>query len=534
LSNRPHVSALPDTLHGLLEARATAWPDREFLLEKERSWTFGVLDRHANQIAHFLQAKGIQSGDRVVVLMSGCEAYLALWFAISKVGAVEVPINPAYRGELLRHLLATAEMKIAVVDSAFRRDFDVVNEGLSTNAEVIDASHITHDSEQVKRSSGAHLAAPVSLTRSDPACVIFTSGTTGLSKGVVMSHHHQLSFGLFFAEIVIFEEDDIAYNFLPFFHIAAKFLTLGAMLSGGRMVVLPAFSRSRFWEDVRQYKATLCVAVGGLCHLLNSAPEAPTDAENPLRLIYAVPVPWEFKERFEARFGLKFVEGFGGTESNLVAYSRLDEDTPRNSCGRVSPHFEMTIRNERGDECEPGQPGEFCIRPRYADTTMTGYLGLPEKTLEIMKDYWFHTGDRGWVDSNGYFFFMDRLKDAIRRRGENISSFEVERLLNGHPAVAECAVVPVPSELGEEEIKAVVVRREGTALEPEQLLRYAAEAMPHFMVPRFVEFRTELPRTPTLKVRKVELREQGITASTWDCEKAGFRITRDGLRKISG
>ncbi|MGE0094206.1 MAG: AMP-binding protein [Alphaproteobacteria bacterium] len=511
-----------------------SWPERDFLLGRERRWTFGALNRHANQVARFLRERDVRPGDRVVVVMPASEAYLALWFAISKVGAVEVPINPAYRGELLRHLLLTAGMKLAIVDSAFRRDFDAVNQGLPVFAEVVDASHVVYGADQIEKLSDTNLSVPAQPRRSDPACVIFTSGTTGLSKGVVMSHRHQMSFGLFFAEIVGFREDDIAYNFLPFFHIAAKFLTLGAMLSGGQMVLLPVFSRSRFWDDVREYKATLCVAVGGLCHLLNSAPETPADADNSLRLIYAVPVPWEFKESFENRFGLKFVEGFGGTESNLVAYSRLDEDTPRNSCGRVSPHFEMTIRDERGDECEPGQPGEFCVRPRHADTTMTGYLGLPEKSLEIMKDYWFHTGDRGWVDGNGYFFFMDRLKDAIRRRGENISSFEVERLLNGHPDVAECAVVPVPSELGEEEIRAVVVCREGATVDPEKLLRYAAEVMPHFMIPRFVEFRAELPRTPTLKVRKVELREQGITANTWDCEKAGFRITRDGLRKISG
>ncbi|MFC5359408.1 AMP-binding protein [Azospirillum himalayense] len=526
MSSQNRIRSLPRTLHSLLEMRASERPDHPFLMASGQTWTFAELDRHASRLAHGLKRRGVGKGDHVLVMMAGSPAYLALWFAVSKLGAVEVPVNGAYRGAMLRHVLQTAQVRLAIVEDAHRAVFLEASDGLVDPAAVLDPDALFTESDEDGPFASADVAA------GDPAGIIFTSGTTGPSKGVVMSHRHQMSFGLFFSEITGFRADDVAYNYLPFFHIAAKFLTLGTMLAGGRMALRPVFSLSRFWSDVHEYGVTVCVAVGGLCHLLNSAPERPTDAENPLRLIYAVPVPWEFKERFEARFGLELVEGYGGTESNLVAYSRLGEDTPRGSCGRPSDHFEVVILDEDGHEVPRGEAGEICVRPRHPRTVMTGYLGLPEKTLEAFDGCWLHTGDRAYMNEDGYVFFLDRMKDAIRRRGENISSFEVERMLNAHPDVAESAVVPVPSEVGEDEVKAIVVLREGSRLTPEALLRFAVETMPYFMVPRFVEFRAELPRTPTMKVRKVELRSEGRTDGTWDCEQAGLRITRRGLEPL--
>ncbi len=521
------VRSLPPTLHGLLEMRASEHPDHPFLMASGQSWTFAELDRHANRLAHALKRRGVGKGDHVLLMMAGSPTYLALWFAVSKLGAVEVPVNSAYRGAMLRHVLQTAQVRLAIVEEAHRAVFLEASDALIAPGDVLDPDALFTEADDDGPFAGA-----ADVAAGDPACVIFTSGTTGPSKGVVISHRHQMSFGLFFSEITEFRADDVAYNYLPFFHIAAKFLALGTMLAGGRMALRPVFSLSRFWSDVHEYGATVCVAVGGLCHLLNSAPERPNDAENPLRLIYAVPIPWEFKERFEARFGLELVEAYGGTESNLVVYSRRGENTPRGSCGRPSDHFDVAILDEDGCEVPCGEAGEICIRPRHPRTVMTGYLGLPEKTLEAFDGCWFHTGDRAYMNEDGYIFFLDRMKDAIRRRGENISSFEVERMLNAHPDVAESAVVPVPSEVGEDEVKAIVVLHKGSSLTPEALLRFAVETMPYFMVPRFIEFRAELPRTPTMKVRKIELRTEGRTGGTWDCEQAGLRITRRGLEPL--
>ena len=531
MSCYPNVSHLPNAIHQLLEQQAQSQPDKEFLRIDGRCWTFRELNMHALVIAHALRRRGVGGGDHVVVMMQSSELYIALWFAISKIGAVEVPVNSACRGEILRHILRTVKAKVALVDVDYRAQFDTAAQGILAPEAITDPQRgdFVWNEEQIEAIKDSDFG--VKPQSSDPACVIFTSGTTGLSKGVVISHHHQLSFGLFFSEVVHFRPEDVAYNFLPFFHIAAKFQTLGAMLSGGRMMLRPVFSVLRFWQDVREGQATLCVAVGGLCHLLNRVPPAPDDANNPMRLIYAVPVPWEFKESFEARFGLQLVEAYGATESNLVIYSRVGENTPRGSCGRASEHFEISIRDERGVETPRGTAGEIWARAREPNTMMTGYLGLPEKTLETMQGDWFRSGDRAFMDENGYVFFLDRMNDAIRRRGENISSFEVERALNAHSSIAEVAVVPVKAEVGEDEVKAVVVLKPGAELSPQALLEFAIQSMPYFMVPRFIEFRADLPRTPTMKVKKVELRNEGCTATTWDCETAGIKITRRGLEK---
>ena len=514
---------LPTTVHALLDWRAGRDPQRVYVEIGDQNWTYGEVDRMSRRLATQLAATGVSADDRVLVLMPASALHLGLWFAISRLGAIEVPINPAYKGVLLRQLVETAAPAICVVDEAFQKEFRATCGGLLPDERILRPEDFADDGA-VDVTLATDSAGP-----RDTSCIIFTSGTTGRSKGVMMSHSHQLSFGVAFAEIVDLAEDDVAYNFLPFFHIAAKFVALGTMFAGGRMLLRAGFSVSSFWNDVRAHGVTVCAAVGGLCHMLNSQSRSDKDADNPLRLIYAVPVPWEFKTDFEKRFGVDFVEGYGGTECNLVAYSRPSETTPRSSCGRPSPNFHVEVQDELGYARGPGEPGEICVRPKHPGTMMNGYIGMPDKTLETMDDFWFHTGDRGFFDEGGYLFFLDRLKDAIRRRGENISSFEVERILNSCDVVAESAVVPVPSELGEDEVKAFVVLKRPDAASEEDIFRYAAENMPYFMVPRFIEFLPELPRTPTMKIRKIDLRTAVNGPATWDSAKAGLRAGRHGV-----
>lgn len=520
------------TVHGVLEEQAHLAPQHPFLTADGEIWTFDRLNRAANRLARGLMTKfGVARGDRVALMMAGSVEYVVAWFAIAKAGAVEVPINTAYKGDLLRYILDRAAVKCAIADAQFvdelskmlREDQPIIVNGAAKGS--LDLRDVP-----VPAQGEGDLNPDLGVQGSDPACIIFTSGTTGPSKGVVITHHHEVSFGVFFDEIVGMRSDDVAYNYLPFFHIAAKFLTLGPMLVGARMILVPIFSVSRFWPDVRQHNATICVAVGGLCHMLRSQPEQPDDADNTLRTVYAVPVPAEFQEEFERRFGVVLVEGYGATESNLVVYSRPGE-TPKGSCGRASPHFEVTIRDENGFALPTGASGEICVRPRLPNTLLAGYLGMPEKTLEVMKDFWFHTGDRGVIDETGHVFFQDRIKDSIRRRGENISSFEVERLLNAHASVAESAVVGVRAAMGEEDVLAVLVAREGSNLTPDALFNFAQETMPYFMVPRYIRLIDQLPRTPTQKVRKIELREEGVTADTWDCERNGYRISSKSQKR---
>lgn len=514
---------MPPSLHALLDLQVERYGENTYVTCDGQTVSYRALAKLSRELATRLIAAGVTKGERVMLVMPGSIMYLGLWFALSRVGAIETPVNPAYKGLLLRHLIEISSPCLCLIDDQNIDEFSAAAQGCATGR-IMSLSQflsmgLTCGEEHVS----------LDMRGRDTAGIIFTSGTTGRSKGVMMSHRQQMSFGQAFAEITSLDETDVTYNFLPFFHIAAKFVALGTMLTGGRMFLRAAFSVSSFWSDVKEHGTTVCQAVGGICHMLHSQPPTTFEANNPMRLIYAVPLPWEFRPDFERRFGLTLVEGYGGTESNLVAYSRPDDQPPRGSCGRPSPYFEIAIQDEEGNCCLPGEAGEICVRPRFPSTTMNGYFGVPEKTVEVTADCWFHTGDRGMIDADGFLFFLDRLKDAIRRRGENISSFEIERILNSHPAVAESAVIPVPAQLGEDEVKAVLVFKPDSSVSEEEIFQFSAANMPYFMVPRYIEVRTELPRTPTMKIKKAELKSECNGEATWDCEKAGLRVTRRGV-----
>ena len=526
----------------LLEESARARPDFPFLHFDGRDFSHAEMNNRANRMAAGLIALGLQPGTRVAVMMNSAPEYIDVWFAIAKAGAVEVPLNTAYKGEILSHMLNNTGAVMMVLDAEFlpavaaiaarcpalerfivRHEDGVVND--------VELPGARHDLADILLGAGDNLdleIAPETL-----ACIMFTSGTTGPSKGVMLTHKFEISFAAVYIDIVSLTAADVSYNMLPFFHIAGKFILISALLTGGRMILRERFSASHFWPDVRRHRVTVTVAVGGICHMLYAAPRQADDADNPLRMIYAVPRPHDVEDDFKSRFSLELTEGYGSTEANICVYTRPGETTPKGSCGRSAPEYEVKIVDAAGRECAPGEAGEFAVRPKYANTLMSGYYGMAEKTLEAFRHLWFHSGDKGMRDEAGYFYFLDRMKDAIRRRGENISSFEVERILNMHDHVAESAVVAVPAEAGEDDVKAVVVLNPGAQLSAAALLDYCVDAMPYFMVPRYFEFKPGLPRTPTQKIRKIELRSEGVTPATWDREQAGFRVTRHGLEKIA-
>ncbi len=533
-----HAALFPDEgwiIHRILEAKAAAKPDHPFMHYEGRDHTYAQMNARADRVAAGLAGLGITKGDRVAVIMQSSPAYIDVWFAIAKLGAIEIPVNIAYKGELLRHVLVTAGAVGIVFDDEFAAvvaDTDdscpdlvhhVVNPTLGAAAPTVPGEVRLAD-----LMAGDVPPPDVEIAHTDVACIMFTSGTTGPSKGVIIEHHFEWAFGVTIAEIVDIRADDVAYNFLPFFHVAGKFVLMAALMVDARMVLRQRFSVARFWPDIREFGCTITVAVGGICHMLNAEPERDDDADNPLRVIYAVPIPAEFQAEFEKRFGLVFIEGYGSTEANIVAASTPGV-SPNGSFGKAGRFYEIEIHDENDDPCPPGMPGEICVRSRRPGMLLTGYYKLPEKSLEATRNLWFHTGDQGVMDEDGWFFFLDRLTDSIRRRGENISSFEVERIVNTHEAVAEAAAIAVPSELQEDEVKVICVLKPGQSLTEEALLRFCVDQMPYFMVPRFVEFRDDLPRTSLTKVRKVELRAEGPSANTWDCEAHGLRITRNGL-----
>jgi crotonobetaine/carnitine-CoA ligase len=313
---------------------------------------------------------------------------------------------------------------------------------------------------------------------------------------------------------------------LPLYHTNAQCLTtITALIAEAQMVLSDKFSASRFWDDIRKYQATQFNYLGAVMPILAKQPERPDDIDNPVRIAFGAGCPQAVMEHVEKRFGLKCMEGFGMTEIGLPIHVSLHDRRP-GSCGKVLDIYEIGLVDDQDEEVPVGETGEIVFRPREPFTMMLEYYNMPEKTLESFRNLWFHTGDLAKKDEDGYFYFVDRKKDALRRRGENISSFEVERAINTHPKVLESAAVAVRSELAEDEVKICVVLKPGEVLTPEELIAYANDRMPYFAVPRFVEFLDSLPKTPTERVQKYQLKQAGITANTWDREKAGVHVRR--------
>jgi crotonobetaine/carnitine-CoA ligase len=366
----------------------------------------------------------------------------------------------------------------------------------------------------------------------DDAVLIYTSGTTGPSKGVLCSYAALWMFNRNFVWPDV-GEDDRFLQALPMFHMAGVGCTYAMLVRAGSVALLPAFDAKRFWQDVTRFGATTSAILHAMVSFLLSAPPGPEDADNPLRVAYMGPLSQV--EEFSRRFGVDVYTAFGMTEVPVPIRSGLNPTNER-SCGTaVDPTaFELVIADEHGIPVPAGQPGELLVRHRLPWVMNSGYRGMPEATSKAWAHGWFHTGDQFIEDSDGSFYFVDRVKDAIRRRGENISSFEVEQDALAHPEVEEVAAVAVPNPdvaagTGDEEVKVVVVRSKGSNLTPEALTQYLIERVPRHWVPRFIEFASELPRTPSFKVKKAELRAAGITATTWDRERAGVVLKRDRL-----
>jgi crotonobetaine/carnitine-CoA ligase len=325
-----------------------------------------------------------------------------------------------------------------------------------------------------------------------------------------------------YAETNRLDSDDVLMNFLPFFHIGAKFLTIAALGIDGRMHLQPRLSVTNLLEEVREHGVTNFIAVGGICGMLLSRPASPEDATTSLRVVYAVPDPASVHDEFESRFGCRLTSAFGSTEIGFPIMRFPEDPFIPGASGRPSPYYEVKIFDEYDNEVRANAVGEIVVRPKGPYLVASGYVGMPERTAETWRNLWMHSGDRGRMNEDGWLWFEDRASDSIRRRGENISSFEVESLIGQHPSVAEVVAVAVPSEAMEDEVRVLVIPRTGTYLTHEDLLKHCARTMPYFMIPRYFDIVEDFPRTPTAKVEKYKIRQTGLSSSTWDREEAGW------------
>ena len=540
--------ALPRERWTLVEAvrhQARAQGEREFLsFENRERFSFAEFDHFTDCLATALANLGLTAGDRILGLLTNSKEFMITMIATHKLRAVFVPVNTELRGGFLEHQIINSSPRIIVVDDNLMgrfSSFDPSETGIETVVGVGDESSpdisklgLLAEVSQVRMDSlldttpnTEKLADP---SPSDVCTIMYTSGTTGPSKGVLMPQGHCYLFALGIVAAMELTEQDRYFCCMPLFHANGLFMQVYAsLLAGSSCHVTKRFSVTDWLNIVREENVTVTNALGVMPEFIFRSPPSPNDRDHKMTRILAIPVAEEWGVAMQERFGVKLRQGFGMTEVNMVAYSDLDDPVMSGCAGPpLSDFFEVIIADPDSDvELPRDQVGEILVRPKIPFCFNVGYFKMPDKTVEAWRNLWFHTGDAGRMDSEGRLFFVDRIKDRIRRRGENISSYELEQTLNEYPGVIESAAVGlrVPGAGGEDEIKAVIAIN-GPSPDPEAFLDWCVPRMPRHTVPRYLEFVAELDKTASGKIRKQAIRDAGVTENTWDRESIGYVISR--------
>jgi crotonobetaine/carnitine-CoA ligase len=522
--------ALPTVLRHHASVRPNAvWLDAP---EESATWTYVEMLSAAERVGRNFLANGAAPGDRVVLVAQNSSRFIRTWIGTAVAGLVEVPINTAYEHDFLAHQVRTVEAKLAVIDDVFAERFVAVKEAADdiTKFWVIDTGE-QEKALRVLREAGWDAAPWDELERDaagelpvvkpqDLASVLFTSGTTGPSKGVAMPHAQMYFFADECVSLVRLTPQDAWMAVTPLFHGNAQFMAAyPTLVAGARFVVRSKFSASRWIDQIRESRVTVTNFIGVMMDFISKQDPRDDDADNPLRCVFAAPTAATLVQPMRDRYGIEaFVEVFGLTETSAPIISPYAEDRPAGAAGLAADEwFDVALVDPESDEeVGVGEIGELVIRPKVPFISSMGYYNMPEKTVEAWRNLWFHTGDALRRDADGWFYFVDRFKDALRRRGENISSYEIETSVLGHPGVVECAVIAVPAstEAGEDEVMAYVVLQEEVTVQ--QLWEHCEARIPSFAVPRFLRIVEELPKTPSQRVQKAKLRELGVTEDTYD------------------
>jgi crotonobetaine/carnitine-CoA ligase len=484
----------------------------------------------AGRVSCGLRELGIEPGDRVAVMMATRAEFLFAWFGILGAGAVEVPIHDAARGPGIAYILQTTGARALVVDEEHVEHVAPQIGDVETLERVIVVGQARSLPKPTIGFSELLSRQPVPFEELDPASpssILFTGGTTGPPKGVVLSHSHNLNIAQGFGELVGYAEDDVLYSVFPLFHANAKFMSLlAAMAAGAQLVIDRRFSASRFWETCQSQRITAFNGMGEMLRILLKQPEGEADLDNSVRMVIGAAAPTELVEQFEQRFNLAVLDVYGLTETGPVTAITW-KHRRAGSCGVPTPWYDVRVVDEHDVEVVPGEMGQIVVRPNRPHVMMEGYWGNETATLAAQRNLWFHTGDLAHQDADGFMWFHERGTDSIRRRGENVSAWEVERVLADHPGLLEAAVFGVPAEIGGQEVMVAVVPRPETQIAPESLLDYCTGRMPHFAVPRYVRFMDKLPRSHAQRVLKQELKAAGVAApGVWDREAAGYVVKR--------
>lgn len=526
----------------VLARQAQRWPEKLFLheLATDRRLTFGEMRAWASRTAHALHAAGAEKGQHIGVLMENSAEHIALFFGAATLGAVWAPVNTAARGDLLRYYLAHADCTMLLVDAAlYPRVAEVLDQlpllqriivvGQTRDAALPDARQTVEVLNFHQLPSEQATAPEFDVRCYDLLMLAFTSGTTGPSKASMLSHAAALTYGTGAAQAQGYHSGDVFYVCLPLFHNNALLASMAsALVCGGSVILSQRFSVSRFWTEIRDHRCTVTNLLGAMTSFLWSQPARDDDRGNHLRLVSMAPVP-RYAQAFEERFGLNIMSNYGLSDFGMAtSFTANDPKAKLGSIGRVRRGMQVRVVDDHDFEVPRGELGELVLRSDEPWRAAGGYYKMPEATLAAHRNQWFHTGDRGYCDEDGYFWFVDRKKDCIRRRGENISAFEVEQILMRHPAVAQAAVFPVSTDTNDEEVGVVIIRHQDQTLTPEDVIDHCARNMAYFMVPRYIEFRAELPTTANQKLEKFKLKQdfERDLANVWDREAAGIRVQR--------
>jgi crotonobetaine/carnitine-CoA ligase len=515
----------------MLMRQAARYGGRPLFVFEDTRWSYAEVADIAACSAGRFAAAGIARGDRVALLCGNRPEFIDLFLGLAWIGAVSVPINVAARGPQLEHMLKTSGARLLVLEREWLPALDFVDFGnlAVETIWVVDPgpdAPTQHESVPVRAMPKRTVPVPAARVRPhDLLTILFTSGTTGPSKGVCSPHAQFFWWGTMVARQLGLHEGDVLHTTLPLFHVNALGTFFQALLTGSTQVVERRLSVSNFWPALVASGATVTYVLGAMVPMLLSRPPCDDERRHKVRCALAPGVPAHLHEVFTERSGIVLLDGYGATESNAVIGSDAGSRNP-GWIGKLAEGFEARVVDDEDNAVPDGTPGELLLRADEPFAMAVGYFGMADKTVEAWRNLWLHTGDRVVRNADGCYRFIDRMKDSIRRRGENISSFEVERVIMSHPAVEIAAVFPVPSDLAEDEVMAAVVVKAGATLDGPALIRFCEGRLPYFAIPRFVDFVSDLPRTESGKVQKFKLREQGRSAATWDREAAGIEVRR--------
>lgn len=493
------------------------------------SWDYEETLTRTKQTAAYFASTGIKRGDLVLAWLPNGPAMLRTWFALNYIGAVFVPLNLDYRGRLLEHVIRETQSRVMLAHPELIERLKTIDTSelkkvlavggdsgrLGDTIEVI-GTQLDFDAEMIE---------PADVNVWDPQMVIFTSGTTGPSKGVLCPYLQMVTVGK--GSYGYMNEDDCILIDLPMFHVGGVSPAMAAITNCATMAVYDGFSTRDFWKRIKESNATTTSGlIGSMAAFLAKAPEQADEKDNPLRMLTCMLN--EQAIQVAKRYDFSLCSGFNMSELSVPLVTEVDCGVA-GSCGKPRIGCECRVVDQHDYECAPGEVGELIVRTDQPWETCLGYLNRPDATAAAWRNGWFHTGDLVRKDADGNFFFVDRLKDVVRRRGENVSSLEVESEVLGYDAVAEAAVVGMPSDLGDEDILVAVVAKPDETIDPQKLIEFLIPLMPHYMVPRFVRTMDALPKTATNKLMKFAIRDEGITGDTWDAEAAGIFLKKTRL-----